>query len=81
MNKSRQTFDPQKYQKPSRENLTKANNTLLHYRTSAKQESTEKQRYKMAKAETKISSTEILAKSKATGRPIGRKQNQEQKKM
>ena len=25
----------------------------------------------MAKAETKISSTEILAKSKATGRPIG----------
>ena len=36
MNKSRQTFDPQKYQKPSRENLTKANNTLSHYRTSAK---------------------------------------------
>ena len=46
MNKSRQTFDPQKYQKPSRENLTKANNTLLHYRTSLEVQNKNQQKNK-----------------------------------
>ena len=80
LDKSRQTFDPENYQKLLRENLKKANDALSHYRTRVATP-TPAQNKSIEKAKTKVESIEILAKSKVTGRPIGtRKGKSEGKK-
>ena len=70
LDKSRQTFDPENYQKLLRDNLKKANDALSHYRTRVPTP-TPSQKKSIEKVKTKVKSIEMLAKAKATGRPIG----------